>query len=237
MSSYSPTISFNDVSVSVGQHCLLEQINLTCPAGTWMGIVGPNGGGKSTLIKALMGQLPHNGEIQLTWPNKSKNSIGYVPQIAPFEPTLPVSVSDYLRLVSLDRPVWLSYKRNRQINEKMELLQISQFANSRIGALSTGERQRVLLCGALLSDPQILVLDEPLAGVDKQGHAVILDILAQFHRQGKSIVMVEHHWHVIAKHCQQVALIDKQLKLLDSPSVVLEKLNQTMSMFDLAKTA
>lgn len=213
--SVSPTVCFTNTGVTLGTNTLLNAFDFTVEPGCWLGIVGPNGGGKSTLMKALLGLVPHQGQIYLDWPAEA-GKIGYVPQLAPFDATLPITVLDYLRMVSEDAPVWLSYKRNKKISEYMARFNIVDFADKRIGTLSTGERQRVLLCGALVNEPDILLLDEPLAGVDKQGHQLILDILHDYHQQGKSILMVEHHWHVIEAYCDRVALIDG--KLVDSGS-------------------
>lgn len=207
----SPRVIFKNTAVNIEQNSLLSNFNFDVKPGCWLGIVGPNGGGKSTLLKAILGLVPHQGEIFLDWPQGKIGSVGYVPQLAPFDATLPITVLDYLRMVSEDRPVWLTYKHNKKIAQSMKEFEISDFANKRIGTLSTGERQRVLLCGALLNAPDILLLDEPLAGVDKQGHQLILDILNEYHLSGRSILMVEHHWQVVASYSQQVALVDGTL--------------------------
>lgn len=233
-SSTSPSVIFNNASVKIERNQLLSSFDMEIEPGCWLGVVGPNGGGKSTLLKALLGQVPHQGEICLGWHQGKKGAIGYVPQLAPFDATLPVTVLDYLRMVSEDRPVWLRYKESKKIAKTMARFEIADFANKRIGTLSTGERQRVLLCGALLNDPDILILDEPLAGVDKQGHQLILDILNDFHQTGKSILMVEHHWHVVEKYCQQIALVDGTLIEVGSAKQIFDLLQKNASPLDLA---
>lgn len=230
----SPSVVFQNTSVKIERNQLLSNFNLTIEPGCWLGIVGPNGGGKSTLIKALLGLVPHKGHISLDWHQGSIGSVGYVPQLAPFDATLPITVLDYLRMVSEERPVWLKYKQNKIIAKKMQQFDISHFADKRIGTLSTGERQRVLLCGTLINQPDILMLDEPLAGVDKQGHQLILDLLNDYHQQGKTILMVEHHWQVVAKYCQQVALIDGTLVELGSAEHIFNVLQQNVSPLDFA---
>ena len=218
----SPLISFDKVSVTINQSRLLDNVNLDIPPGCWMGVVGPNGGGKSTLVKAILGLVPHKGLISLNWPGSKKGNIGYVPQLAPFDPTLPITVLDYLRMVLEDWPVWLRYKRNNRIAEMMAQFEITEFSDKRIGTLSTGERQRVLVCGALLNKPDVLFLDEPLAGVDKHGQQLLLSILQAYHQQGHTIVMVEHHWHIVEHYCQRAALIDGTLVDVGDPDTIFE---------------
>ncbi|WP_052380083.1 MULTISPECIES: metal ABC transporter ATP-binding protein [unclassified Pseudoalteromonas] len=232
--SASPCVTFDNTSVKIERNHLLSNINLTIEPGCWLGIVGPNGGGKSTLIKALLGLVPHQGGIYLDWPQGKVGNIGYVPQLAPFDATLPITVLDYLRMVAENRAVWLKYKHNQKIMQTMEKFQISNFADKRIGTLSTGERQRVLLCGALLNEPDILLLDEPLAGVDKKGHQLILDLLSDYHQKENSILMVEHHWHIVAKYCQQIALIEQTLVEVGSADKIFDVLQQNASPLDFA---
>jgi len=133
--------------------------------------------------------------------------------------------------------VWLGYRRNKKISQTMAKFDISHFSDKRIGTLSTGERQRVLLCGALINEPDILIVDEPLAGVDKQGHQLILDILSDYHQTGKTILMVEHHWQVVSRYCQQVALIDGKLLKLGSSAEIFTLLQQNASALEMANMA
>lgn len=235
--SASPSVKFQQLQVKIEQNTLLSGVDLDIEPGCWLGIVGPNGGGKSTLLKALLGLVPHQGQIHLDWHQGKIGAVGYVPQLAPFDATLPITVLDYLRMVSQDRPVWLRYKQSEKISQKMAQFEISDFADKRIGTLSTGERQRVLLCGALINEPDILLLDEPLAGVDKQGHQLILDMLSDYHQQGNSILMVEHHWHVVSKYCQQVALIDGKLVKAGTAEQIFRLLQANTSPLDLANIA
>jgi len=233
----SPRIVFSKVSVSAGQQNLLSDINLVVEPGTWLGIVGPNGGGKSTLLKALLGLLPHHGEISMDWFQGEKGKLGYVPQLAPFDPTIPVTVTDYLRMVSEDRPLWRRPKQRKAIRTLLAQFDIDAFADTRVGALSTGERQRVLMCGAMMNSPDLLLLDEPFAGVDKKGHEQLLNILQDFHRQGKSILMVEHNWRIVEAHCQQVALIDRKLQANGPPLQVFSSLQQHTPVMNFEKRA
>lgn len=237
MTILSPVISVNNMSVVVNQNRLLNKVEMSILPGTWLGIIGANGGGKSTLLKALLGHMPYEGSIAYTWPNATPGRVGYVPQIASFESSLPITVTDYLRIVSESKPVWFKFKKNDHVEALMKKLVISDFHDKRIGTLSTGERQRVLLCGALINNPDILLLDEPLAGVDKSGHQLILDLLVDFHSNGKTIIMIEHHWHVLKEYCQQIAMIEGGVKELGSPEQVFANLEQSFISSSLAKIA
>ncbi|MEI4551968.1 metal ABC transporter ATP-binding protein [Pseudoalteromonas spongiae] len=237
MTIYAPIVCVSDLNVSINNNLLLNDVNLSVPAGIWLGVVGPNGGGKSTLIKALMGQVPYRGQIALDWPEQSARRIGYLPQIAVIEPSLPITVSDYLTMVCDTRPVWFRHKQKQAILNAMTRLQIETFNNKRLGTLSAGERQRVLLCAALINQPDILVLDEPLAGVDKEGHALILNVLSEFHQAGGSVIMVEHHWHVVEQYCQFVAVIDGQLVDYGPIEHVFGRLKPNVAPFELATSA
>lgn len=238
MSSRSATLAIKNMSVKVNGNTLLKPLSLTIEPGTWLGVVGPNGGGKSTLVKTIMGQMPHQGDIALTWPQGELGKIGYVPQLAAFEPSLPTTVMDYLRLVSEHRPVWHRFRRNQAIDNAMKQLQITDFSNKRLGHLSTGEKQRVLLCGALVNQPDMLFLDEPLAGVDQSGFQIISDVLHDFHQSGRTVVMVEHQWQVIERFCSDVALINGGLVAFGSPKEVFQSLySQSASNMGLAQSA
>ena len=230
-------VTATEMSVTINNNELLSPSSLAIEPGSWVGIVGPNGGGKSTFVKALMGQVPHQGVIAFEWLSKRIGNIGYVPQVAPFEASLPITVLDYMRMVCEQKPVWFKYKNNKKITQGMDKFNIAQFANKRLGTLSTGERQRVLLCSALLNDPDVLVLDEPLAGVDKQGHQMILDILQSYKDSNRTIIMVEHHWHVIEKHCDKVALIDGGLVQYGEVESVFNTMQASFTPFELAKSA
>jgi zinc transport system ATP-binding protein len=229
-----PTIEIANLGIQLGKITLLESLSTTMESGLWHGILGPNGGGKSTLLKSITGLMPHTGTIDMLWPNEQAPTIGYMPQLAPFEQSLPISVLDYLRLNSQNRPVWLSFKNRKDINEVVELLGIESLLKNRLGTLSMGERQRVLLATALLQKPSLLLLDEPLAGIDKAGQEKILDVLSEFKKQGGTIVMVEHNWQVLQQYCDQAYFIDGGLKISGTPKDVLREHSEEQSR-ELAK--
>ncbi|MBR7889763.1 metal ABC transporter ATP-binding protein [Marinomonas sp. A79] len=211
------------VAVVVQNNPLLTPSSATFFGGGWHGIAGPNGGGKSTLLKAIAGLLNHRGNISLQWP-KGKGEVGYMPQLSPFDASLPITVSDFIRLHSDKQPVWQRYKTDPKIEAAIEKVSIQALLKKRIGTLSTGERQRVLLACALLNEPDMLLLDEPMAGVDKQGREQIIQLLQDFKNSGGTLIMIEHDWQIIQDCCDSLAWIDGGLKDHNAPSVVFEQL-------------
>lgn len=228
-----PAVVATELSVSLGSRQILQPLDLHLAPGQWCGVVGANGGGKSTLLKALAGLMPHRGEIEIHWQQPAPGEIGYMPQGMAVDAAMPVSVRDYLRLHSERRPVWRRDRLGAGPRALMERLEVSGFARQRIGSLSMGQHQRLMLCAALLREPQLLLLDEPLAGVDKAGRQLILSELQAFHRRGGGIVMVEHNWPVVAANCDRVAWVDGELKGFDRPAQIMAALEAQLSPFSL----
>ncbi|SBS29766.1 Zinc import ATP-binding protein ZnuC [Marinomonas aquimarina] len=218
-----PSLKLQGLGVTIKGMTLLQPLNLTLSGSLWHGIAGPNGGGKSTLLKAIAGLHNHRGQIELHWPN-GKNNIGYMPQLSPFDASLPVTALDFLRMHCDKRPVWRRYKGDPKIAAVVERVGMQKLLSKRLGTLSSGERQRVLLACALLNEPHILLLDEPMAGVDKDGREQILEILVDFKAQGGTIVMIEHDWQILQQHCDTLAWIDGGLEAHDTPTAIFDNL-------------
>lgn len=232
-----PAVTLKQMSVVVDQHELLTPMDLHIPAGRWFGIVGPNGGGKSTLLKAIAGLYPHRGDILLHWSQSKPGTLGYMPQGLTLDASLPITVSDYLRIHCERRPVWRKPATHTDVQATVEQLEIQALQQHKVGNLSMGQQQRLMLCAALANRPQVLLLDEPLAGIDKEGRALMLRVLGEYHQAGGSILMVEHNWSVIKKCCEEIAWIDRGLKRVDTPENVLAHLGAEVSPFDLHKQA
>ncbi|MCB5161081.1 metal ABC transporter ATP-binding protein [Marinomonas algarum] len=224
-----PTLILDKVAFYIQNNALLAPSSTTLFGGGWHAIAGPNGGGKSTLLKAIAGLLNHQGNITLQWHNDAK-TVGYMPQLSPFDASLPITSSDFLRMHSDKQPVWQRYKKNPKIETVIEKVGINSLLNKRIGTLSTGERQRVLLACALLNEPSILLLDEPMAGVDKQGRAHILRLLQSFKETGGTLIMVEHDWQIIQDCCDTLVWVDGEILAHDAPEVILTPLQAPTSL-------
>lgn len=219
-----PSLHLSNVGVTVKGQALVTPLSLQLEGGLWHGIAGPNGGGKSTLLKAIAGLHNHVGEIALHWPS-DRGQIGYMPQLSPFDASLPVTALDFLRMHCDKQPVWRRYRGNPNIEQVIERVSIKGLLSKRLGTLSSGERQRILLACALVNKPDILLLDEPLAGVDKAGREQIIEILCAFKAEGGSLIMIEHDWQILQAHCDTLSWIDGGLQHHDAPDAIFTKIN------------
>lgn len=206
-----PSIKLCDVSLKSGEQTLLDAINVNFEAGRWHGIIGPNGSGKSTLIKTIMGMNKHTGTIQLSWPHGRSGNIGYIPQLVPFDASLPISVRDYLLMSLSDKPLWFGRRLPKSAFEALDVIGMADKTERKLGDLSGGERQRLMLTTALLQKPGLLILDEPMTGLDEAGRAQSLTILERFKQAGGTLLMIEHDWHLVQQYCDVIHWINKTL--------------------------
>ena len=170
---HSCCLRVENMSVKIGADRILKDVNLHVHCGEMVALIGPNGAGKSTFLKAILGQLEYEGVIAFSEPGQRsrKPRIGYVPQSPAFEPSDPFSVADLFACCMSRRPAFLGLgKAMRQtVTECLERVHGEDLIDKRVGTLSGGELQRVLLALALEPMPNILILDEPLSGVDVEG--------------------------------------------------------------------
>ena len=165
-----PSISLNDVGLRYENNIVLQDISVSLDAGKCHVIMGPNGGGKTSLLRSILGLTPFKGEINVNWTD-SKGKIGYVPQKATFEPSLPLTVLDFILLNQSRSPLFFNFNKKHKVKALAQLarLGMADRAMFRMGQLSGGEQQRVLFAQALLDNPDLLILDEPTNGMDDQG--------------------------------------------------------------------
>ena len=162
-----PSISIHRLGLQYDNNVILEDISLELGSGECHVIMGPNGGGKTSLLRSVLGLTPFSGDIDIHWPEKQ--SIGYVPQKATFEASLPLTVMDFVLLNQSRTPLFWR-RKSKQL--QMALAQLDRVgmatrSDRRMGQLSGGEQQRVLFAQALLDNPSLLVLDEPTTGMDE----------------------------------------------------------------------
>ena len=186
-------IELDHVSVRLDNETLLSDVNLHVHCGQLTVLIGPNGGGKTTLLRAVLGQVPHEGTIShLDRQSKPFPSmrVGYVPQQLLFDRQMPLTVRDLLASSIAKRPVWtgVSKKTRDRATTALELAQAQSLIDKRLGALSGGELQRVLLALALTPAPDLLLLDEPVSGVDHNGQALFLDTVNALRAQQHAIL-------------------------------------------------
>ncbi len=194
----------------------LEDITLSVPHGDFLGIVGPNGGGKSTLLRIILGLLhPTKGSIRIFGrsPEKVRHLLGYVPQHANLDATFPVSVMDVVLLGRLGKaPLLGGYGKmdKQKAEEAMEKVKIQDLRNRQFGTLSGGQKQRVLIARALVGQPALLLLDEPTASIDGRVEEDIYEFLKKLNEQ-VTIILVSHDLGFISTYVRHVACVNRRL--------------------------
>ena len=215
-----------NMSVAIGGDKILKDVNLHVHCGEMVALIGPNGAGKSTFLKAILGQREYDGVIAFSSPGKrsQKPRIGYVPQTPNFDPSDPVSVADLFACCQSKRPAFLglSRKQREDILESLDMVHGRDLIDKRVGTLSGGELQRVLLALALDPMPNILILDEPLSGVDVEGMQSLMDMLDEIRKEcDLSILMTTHDFSMLHRYADQVVLIDHGIRIKGTPAEVL----------------
>ena len=223
---HSCCLRITDLSVKIGADTILDNISLHAHCGEMIAIIGPNGAGKSTLLKAILGQQESSGVISFAVPGQRnrKFTIGYVPQSPTFDPGDPVTVADLFACCMSKRPTFLGISKSmkQKIEECLERVHGEDLIYKRVGTLSGGELQRVLLALALEPLPNILILDEPLSGVDVEGISMLMDMLDEIrHVYDLSILMITHDFSTLETYADHVILLDHKILCQGTPSEVL----------------
>lgn len=217
-------IEVKGLSVKIEGRDILKNISFQIPKGSFTGIIGPNGAGKSTLIRAILGLIPHEGTVRIN------GRAGYVPQLSSFNREFPISVYDFVRLPIRREKNWIN-----KVDLVLEKVGLKGFGDRLVGTLSGGEFQRASLARALVSEPDILILDEPEAGVDEMGKATFYNLLnALKEGEGITILMASHDIGLIFDKCDNVMCLNKTLHC-HSPidSVNLEDIKRLFGEFDI----
>jgi zinc transport system ATP-binding protein len=216
-----PIIKLENVDFSYGKEKVLENVSLEIFPGEYVGIVGPNGSGKTTLVKIMLGLLtPSQGSIHLHENLKSKNTIGYVSQKGVLsESPVPISVEEVVSLgISKGKNVQL-------IDQALETVDMLAHKKQLITELSGGQQQRVFIARALVSNPTLLVLDEPTTGVDTESQDKFYELLSKLNKNGITLVMISHDMDLVAKEVGKVACINKRLLYFGPAKEFLESEN------------
>jgi zinc transport system ATP-binding protein len=216
-----PSIVFDNVGLALGATRILENVSFTIDEGAIHCIVGANGGGKTSLIRSLLGQMPHTGRIVVHW--NDNHTIGYVPQALDFDKTLPITVRDFIAMTCQKRPVFFGVARHQRqaIDAALERLGLQDKWRYRLGDLSGGERQRVLFAQALIPEPSLLVLDEPMTGLDLSGKKIIEQAIADFAANGGTVVWINHDIVQVGEMATAMTYIDRHVRLHGRPGEVL----------------
>ena len=215
-----------DLAVKIGGDHILHDVSLHVHCGELVALIGPNGAGKSTFLKAVLGQQEHDGVIAFSSPGERNRRprIGYVPQSPNFDPGDPVTVADLFACCMTKRPAFLGLSKSMSdtVLECLARVHGEDLMNKRVGTLSGGELQRVLLALALEPLPNILILDEPLSGVDVEGMDALMDMLDEIRKTyDLSILMTTHDFSSLERYADQVVLLDKTILCQGKPNEVL----------------
>ncbi len=225
-------IKTHNVSVKLGGNIIINDINISIPEKEFLGIIGPNGGGKTTLLKVFLGLIkPDSGEVLVydKKPEENLNSIGYVPQFSSFDIDYPISVWDVVMMGRLGRKGLFNKFTNEDysiVEDSLIRVNISEYKNRQISNLSGGEKQRVLIARALTTNPKILLLDEPTASIDTATGKNFYDLLKKLN-EDITIVLVSHDIGAISNHVKKIACLNKKLVYHDSKEITKEMLEQT----------
>lgn len=217
-----PGIRFDSVSLELGGTEILSGIDFEVRPGEIHCLIGPNGGGKTSLVRCLLGQMPHTGTISVDW--QDTQVIGYVPQFLDFDKSLPVSVNDFFGLVCQKRrPAFVGLsKRNRDLTDAaLARVGLNGKRNSRLGSLSGGERQRVLFAQALIPEPALLVLDEPMSSMDEIGAEYFERIIRELAADGVTILWVAHDLRQVEAMADAATCVNRSVLFSGPPAQVL----------------
>ena len=222
----SEIVAFDHATLAYGGTPAVEDVTFTIDAGDFVGIIGPNGSGKTTLLRLMLGLAsPTAGSVRLfgVAPTAFRewHRIGYVPQRTTFDPALPVRVDEVVAtgLVSRTRRGGGRAAPTRpRVAEALARVGMSRRAGDRVGVLSAGQQQRVLIARALVSDPELLILDEPTGGIDPETQTSFYALLQQLNRErGVTLVLVSHDIGVVARDVTKLACINRRVIFCGQP--------------------
>lgn len=221
-------IKVNHLGVRFNEQTVLEDVNLHVHCGSFHAIIGKNGAGKSTLIRAMLDDIPHTGNIEFrdTKDGKmQKLKIGYVPQSVNIEKNTPVSVYDLLASFESGYPVFLPKRKklDEKIKNSLKIFEAEDLIDRQVCNLSGGQLQRVLLSLAIMDEPNLLLLDEPVSGIDKNGMARFYKTMDYLKRHyDLAIILISHDLDYVARYADHVVLLDKTVLKQGSPKEVFE---------------
>ena len=215
-----------DFGVRFGSEKIFSQVNMHVHCGQLTAVIGPNGGGKSTLLRAILGEIPHTGHLHYVDAKGAHTGhpvIGYVPQYLRFDVSTPTTVMDLFMACLSRRPVWLFSSRTlrARVERGLERVRAVHLVDRRLGARSGGELQRVLLALALDPLPDLLLLDEPVSGVDHNGLEIFYDILTTLREEeDMAVILVSHDLALAARYADQVVLMNRGVLASGTPAEV-----------------
>ncbi|MFW6176353.1 MAG: metal ABC transporter ATP-binding protein [Thermoplasmatota archaeon] len=210
------SIELDNVTVSFGNTEVLKDVSVSIDAGEFLGIIGPNGGGKTTLLKVLMGlHKPEKGKINIFGkdPKNAGEYIGFVPQYSNFDDQFPIDVWNVVLMGRVGKLGWKPFysKEDKKIAKRsLKLVNMYEYKDRQISNLSGGQQQRVLIARALATEPKILLLDEPTASIDEKIKSNIYDLLKKLNEEKNiTIILVSHDIGIISSYVKKIACLNK----------------------------
>lgn len=217
-------IEISDLDFSYSGEAVLQNVSIDVRQQDFLAIIGPNGGGKTTLLKLILGLLtPDRGVVRVDGvsPRKASACIGYVPQIVHINRSFPITAIDVVMMGKFDPKKRLSRQsatNRREALAALERMDMAAHAHKKIGVLSGGQRQRVFIARALVTQPKLLLLDEPTAGIDTKGQADFYRLLKELNKK-ITILVVSHDLLVISRYVKSVACVNKRLHYHDQAEI------------------
>ena len=225
-------VNITNLTVHYQSVCALSNVNLKVKDKEFLGIIGPNGGGKSTLLKAILGLItPTSGKIEIyeKSPAKALGFMGYVPQFTKFNRDFPITVEETVLMGRLSGKTPIFHKYSKEdidiTHSLMNKLEIYPLRERQIGQLSGGQLQRTLIARALAVEPKILILDEPTASLDAESKSHIYSILDELNKD-MTIIMVTHDMSAISSHVHTIACLNKELHYHGHPELSEETIHK-----------
>ena len=222
-------IEVANLTVSYNAKPALLDVNVKIEADQLVGVIGPNGAGKSTFIKAILGFVkPDLGTVKIQGTNakNAKGLVAYVPQRGAVDWDFPITVREVALMGRFQKIPWYASPRKKDRDaamEALEMVRMTDFAHRQIGELSGGQQQRVFMARALAQGSDILLLDEPFAGVDAATERAILEVLERAKKSGKTLVVVHHDLSTAAEYFDKLLLIKQRLYAYGKPYMVLQE--------------
>jgi len=210
-------VAIKNLYAGYNDETVLRDINLTLEKNDFLGLIGPNGGGKTTLLKVILGLLePKKGSVHVMGesPKDGRSSIGYVPQFAVFDTDFPITVHDVVRMGRLSAGrLFKPYtdEDDAIVDERLEWVDMIEHKDRALRELSGGQRQRVYIARALATDPELLLLDEPTISVDFKSRTHIYELLHNINDHGVTILLVSHDLNVISSYVKTIGCLNRSL--------------------------
>ncbi|MCX5698940.1 MAG: metal ABC transporter ATP-binding protein [Candidatus Omnitrophica bacterium] len=224
----------DNLTVKFGDNAILDNVNLHVNCGEVIGVVGPNGAGKTTLLRTILGEIHYQGRIrfQIEGSVSKRPKIGYVPQKLQFDLSSPISVADIVASAISSHPVWIGINHDllEKVKSVLSLFSAEHLLKRRIGELSGGELQRVLLAIAMTPEPDLLLLDEPASGVDVKGLSLFYQIVDDLRKKHDiAVILVTHDLAGVSCYVDRLILLNRSVIAEGEPKAVLsnEKLVKT----------